>query len=272
MVAISSLLLIIVLSLLVTRVATVILVASGMSKAAARFQARSAFTGSGFTTSESEKVVDHPLRRRVIMTLMLLGNAGIVASAGSLILGFRGGGAGHQWQQVLELGLGVLALLFLSRSRAVDRRLTGLIGHFLNEYTDISGRDLSGLLQLAGDYSIHELAVKEGDWAAGRSLGESGLGDEGIVVLGLTRCDGRYVGAPTGASVLRPGDVLVVYGRSEQLKELDARPCGPEGDRRHLTAVAFQDEAERRQAVEDAPRAEQPAGGGDPLRLNPRRS
>lgn len=259
MVAISSLLFIIALSLLVTRVATVILVASGMSKAAARFEARSAFTGSGFTTSESEKVVDHPLRRRVIMMLMLLGNAGIVASAGSLILGFRGGGVGRQWQQILELGMGVLALLLLSRSSAVDRRLTGLIGHFLHDYTDISGRDLSGLLQLVGDYSIHELAVKDGDWAAGRSLAESGLRDEGVVVLGLTRSDGRYVGAPTGASVIRPGDVLVVYGRSEQLRELDGRPSGSEGDRRHVAAIAVQDETERRQAAEDASAVQQPA-------------
>src|SRR4051794_41975718 len=64
-----------------------------MSKHAARFQARSAFTGSGFTTRESESVVDHPVRRKVIMWLMLLGNAGVVAAAGSLIIGFRGAGS-----------------------------------------------------------------------------------------------------------------------------------------------------------------------------------
>ena len=248
MVAISSLLLIVALSLLVTRVATVILVASGMSKSSARFQARSAFTGAGFTTSESERVVDHPLRRKVIMTLMLLGNAGIVASAGSLILGFRHGGLGSHWQQILELGVGLLALIFLSRSQAVDRRLTRLIGRFLHQHTDLAGRDLGGLLQLAGDYSIQELAVDDGDWAAGRSLGDLGLRDEGVVVLGLTRSRGGYIGAPTGASVVQPGDVLVVYARSEQLEELDRRPPGPDGDRSHREAVARQGDLERREA------------------------
>lgn len=237
MIAISSLLLIVALSLLVTRVATMVLVATGMSKSSARFQARSAFTGSGFTTSESEKVVNHPVRRKVIMYLMLLGNAGIVASASSLILGFRGGGVGRQWQQVLELGLGLLTLIFLSRSRVVDRHLTHLIGRVLREHTDLSRRDLGGLLQLAGDYAVHELAVRDHDWAAGRSLAELGLRDEGIVVLGLTRPDGRYTGAPTGSSVVRPRDVLVVYGRSDQLEELDNRPPGPDGDRRHREAV-----------------------------------
>jgi hypothetical protein len=45
-------------SLLITRVATVIVTATGMSRQAARFQARAAFIGAGFTTSESAQVVD----------------------------------------------------------------------------------------------------------------------------------------------------------------------------------------------------------------------
>jgi Trk-type K+ transport system membrane component len=89
MFAVTALLLVLAISLLITRVATVILTASGMSRQSARFQARSAFTSAGFTTSESEHVVNHPLRRRVVATLMLLGNAGIVAAASSAILGFR---------------------------------------------------------------------------------------------------------------------------------------------------------------------------------------
>lgn len=71
-IAISSLLLVVAVSLLATRVATVILVATGMSRAVARFQARSALTGAGFTTSESEAMVNHPVRRRVVMALRAL--------------------------------------------------------------------------------------------------------------------------------------------------------------------------------------------------------
>ena len=56
------------LSLFITRLATIALTYTGLSREAARFQARSAFTGTGFTTSEAERVVDHPVRRRIIMT------------------------------------------------------------------------------------------------------------------------------------------------------------------------------------------------------------
>ena len=249
MIAISSLLLVIAVSLLITRVATVILVATGMSRTTARFQARSAFTGAGFTTSESEQVTNHPLRRKVIMNLMLLGNAGIVASAGSLILGFRGGNVGRQWEQVLELVAGLLALVFISRSDWIDRRLTGVIARLLHDHTDLPKRDLGGLLQLNGQYSVQELAIEAGDWAIGRRLGELGLRDEGVAVLGITRKDGTYVGAPTAVTVVDEGDNLIVYGQEDNLRDLDCRPAGAEGDRLHAEAVSRQQQVESAEAA-----------------------
>jgi hypothetical protein len=59
MIAVVSLLTVITVSVLITRIATVALSHTGLSRESARFQARSAFTGVGFTTSESEKAVNH---------------------------------------------------------------------------------------------------------------------------------------------------------------------------------------------------------------------
>lgn len=244
MIAIATLLLVIVISLLVTRVGAVILVASGMSRSAAKFQARSAFTGAGFTTAESEQVVDHPLRRKVVGTLMLLGNAGIVAAASTTILGFRSGGVGRQGWRLLELVLGLLALVYISRSRWVDRWLTETIGRVLHKYTDLPSRDLVGLLDLAGDYAVNELAVSETDWVANRTLSELELREEGLALLGITRTDGRYLGIPNGATRVEPGDVLVIYGSGDHLRELDDRPAGPDGDLAHDAAVVKQRRAE----------------------------
>ncbi len=251
MYAISSLLLVVAVSLIITRVATVILVASGLSRQAARFQARSAFTGAGFTTTESESVVNHPLRRKVVMTLMLLGNAGIVASASTLIIGFRGGSAANAGWLILELVAGLLALVFISRSSWADRRLTSLIGRVLRRYTDLPARDLDGLLDLSGSYAVSELAVDPADWVANRTLGELGLRDEGVAVLGITRPGGDYQGSPVGSTTIFPGDTLVLYGQAESLRELDHRPAGPEGDSRHQAAVARQEEVVRSEQSRD---------------------
>lgn len=265
MFAVTALLLVVAISLLITRVATVILTASGMSRQSARFQARSAFTGAGFTTSESEHVVNHPLRRRVVATLMLLGNAGIVAAASSAILGFRGGAFGNAWWRVLELVAGLLALVFVSRSSWVDRRLTAAISHLLQRYTDLPTRDLLSLLQLSREYAVSELAIGPSDWVAGRSLADLALRDEGVVVLGLTRADGRYLGVPTGRTVVASEDVLIVYGRADLLRELDDRPAGADGDLAHRAAVTRQERLERLEPDRNAPRrdlGEIRTGGG----------
>ena len=53
MAGIISVILILVVSILITRVAAVALTHTGLSKESSKFQARSAFTGVGFTTNES---------------------------------------------------------------------------------------------------------------------------------------------------------------------------------------------------------------------------
>src|SRR3954452_25540852 len=79
-------------SLLITRIGTTALVHTGLSREVARFQARSAFFGVGFTTTEAESVVNHPVRRRIVLWLVLLGNAGIVTVLASVVLSASSGG------------------------------------------------------------------------------------------------------------------------------------------------------------------------------------
>ena len=86
--AIAALLFIVTISLLVTRIGAVALKLTGLSPDIARFQARSAFTGVGFTTTESESLVNHPVRRRILMLLMFWGNIGIAAVIASTIASF----------------------------------------------------------------------------------------------------------------------------------------------------------------------------------------
>jgi DNA-binding transcriptional ArsR family regulator len=231
--AIASLLFVIAVSLLITRAAVVVLVATGMPRQQARFQARSAFTGSGFTTNESEAVLNHPVRRKVAMTLMLLGNAGIVASASTLIIGFRKSGVGHGWMKVIELVAGLVVLLYLTRSAVVDRALTGLAKRLVRRYTDVATNDADSLLDLGGDSVVSELMVRDGDWLAGRTLAELGLYDEGVLVLGRHRPGGDYFGSPSGSTRLDAGDSVILSGRAGALRELDERPAGAAGDRRH---------------------------------------
>jgi hypothetical protein len=66
MIAALTLFAVLTLSVLVIRTGAVALRLTGLPEEPARFQARSAFTGTGFTTSESEAIVNHPVRRRIV--------------------------------------------------------------------------------------------------------------------------------------------------------------------------------------------------------------
>lgn len=241
MVAVASVIIAVIVSIIVARVATVALTVTGLSREAARFQARSALTGAGFTTSESERVVDHPVRRRIISTLMLIGSAGIVTIIATLMLSFVGSERGSD--TLLRLGVliaGLVLVLAAARSDRVDRWLTQLIARMLRRYTDLDTRDYARLLKLSGDYAITELTVQEGDWIADRALKDLELTEEGIIILGIQRVDGSYVGAPRGSSPVRAGDTLVVYGRGRRLAELDIRRVGWQGEEAHARAIQEQ--------------------------------
>lgn len=261
MVAVLSLLIIVLVSLLVTRLATVALTLTGLSREAARFQARSALTGTGFTTSEAESVVAHPVRRRIIMVLMLLGSAGLVTAAATLLLSFSGAGGAAASRRAGLLAGGLVMLWLAARSPWADRWLSNAIERLLRRWVPTGRRDHITLLSLPHEWAVAELQVREGDWMAGRSLLDLDLAHEGVLVLGIERVDGSYVGAPKGTTTLDAGDVVVIYGRRSAIEELDARPSGPRGERRRRTARnRFRSELARQEAGNEEQRPH--AGGG----------
>ncbi len=257
MVPLISLLVVLVLSMLVVRVATVALTLTGLSQELARFQARSAFTGAGFTTTESEKVVHHPVRRRVIMLLMLLGNAGFITAISSLILSFVStpddGRGLSLWVKMSMLIAGLTALWMVAQSSWVDRHMSRLIKWALKRWTSVEARDYAGLLHLSGDYAVAELHVREGDWLAGRKLQDLRLADEGVVVLGIERTAGNYIGAPRGPTKPQSGDTLILYGPRATLVDLDERRADQAGNWDHHQAVDRQVKVERQEAEVDKP-------------------
>jgi hypothetical protein len=240
------------LSLIVTRIATVALTYTGLSRQAAAFQARSAFTGTGFTTSEAEKVVDHPVRRRIIMTLMVARSAGLVTIVISLILSLGGSG---EFSRLARLGWvigGTVLLWLLAQSRFLDRYLSRGIHWSLRRWTDLDTRDYASLLNVHGSYRVNEIRVKKGDWLAGKRLRDCRLPDEGVTVLGIYRSDGIYVGVPRSDTEIYAGDTVVLYGRSKVLHELTFRRDDQSGQRAHEEAVGDQKSHASRQARNEA--------------------
>lgn len=238
MVALITFLSILVLSLLVVRVVTVALTLTGLSPEVAKFQARSVWTGTGFTTAESEQIVKHPVRRRIVSLLMVIRNAGFVTAVATPILSFADAkDADMRLNRILVIAL-VLALLWLaSLSRWLDRRITQMIRWSLLKWTDLDARDYSALLHLTGDYSVAEISVERGDWLCDRTLIDLDLPEEGVLVLAIQREDGGFLGAPRGAARINASDTVIVYARRRIITQLVERPAGWRGEAEHQRAV-----------------------------------
>ena len=86
MVAAFSLLIIFAISFFFVRLAAVALRLTGLPEQNARFQAMSALTGTGYTTTEAEMIVNYPIRRKIIAWLMIFGNLGIVSVLSTLMI------------------------------------------------------------------------------------------------------------------------------------------------------------------------------------------
>jgi len=255
MISIISLLIILTLSILITRIGTVALTLTGLSRDSSRFQARSAYLGVGFTTSESESVVKHPVRRKILLTLMLLGNAGIITAISSLILTFINLGSNDSIGIKLALLLlGLVLLWIVGTSRWVDRHLSIVISWALNRYTQLEVHDFANLLNLAGDYRVTKHRVNPKSWMAHKKLNEIKLRDEGVSILGITHEGGTYLGVPKGAAKIMPGDTLILYGRSSALENLDKRPKGDIGNRQHEVACTEQRKIREDENIEDEAR------------------
>lgn len=222
MLALISLLLVFALSLLINRIGTIALAMTGVSKEIASFQALSAFSGAGFTTGEAENIVNTPARRRIIAVLIRLGSLGVITAISSLVLSF----AGPEQQtpeRLVVLILGVLGLVVLARSRAFNRLLTPLIQRALQRYTTLDLNDYANLLHLRENYRVVEVDAEPDSWLTRAPLGELALGQEGVLVLGIVRKSGEYIGAPRPDQQVQPGDKVIVYGRAARVRELRLR-------------------------------------------------
>lgn len=223
MVAVVTFLVVATLSLLFTRLITGGLIATGMPPEIAAFQARSAFTGAGFTTSEAESVVNHDARRRLISTAMFVGNLGVPTLVVTVLFSLLGPSSTQTTTRVLVLLIGVVLLVVLMSTAPVTRFFVEL-GRRRSEPMIRRALHDSGtaLLQLGEDYRIVTLPLHE-DLEL-RSLRGLQAALPEVTVLGI-RPGGRedtFLTGPPLDHQFTTGDEVVVLARMQDLDDLVA--------------------------------------------------
>ena len=170
-------------------VGTIALEATGLERSKARFQALSALTGTGFTTSEAESIVNHPGRRRIATWLIFIGNAGIIAFIIILILYLRAGLITPTVPHIIIVGLPLLLIILFIRFGIIDKLSTAIIRSRQKE-SSATGLALGELLLQTGEYGIARLIVKWHEGVENIRLKDYALPDKEIRILAIER--GEY--------------------------------------------------------------------------------
>ncbi len=238
MTEIALLLLLITLSMLLVRIGTIALQKTGLSQEVAGFQAQSAFMGVGFTTSEAEKVVAHPVRRRILRILMLLGFGAALSTLGTVVVTFAEKNTGEMGTELTAAVLlsGVLVLWGCARLRPLARLLDGLITRGLERMAHLEVIDFEEMLHLDKGYTVATLPLQGNCWLEDKNLKEMALGDEGILILNVERKSGVIIGTPSPTTRLSEGDRIMVYGLAPDVTRLRLREAGEAGDQDHEEA------------------------------------
>jgi len=197
--------------------ATILLEATGLERRKARFQALSAIVGCGFTTGESESIVNHPRRRSIIYWLMVLGNTAVVGLIVGLIIAV-GAAETPSWPFFLALGIVIAALIIAGRM--------GLFGRVNDAVVNAArrgwGRERHGSYEVvhqADSHGVVLLAVGKEAAAAGMTVGDTGISAVGATILAIERKD-TVLPFPVADVKLGVNDRLLCYGELAKMSDL----------------------------------------------------
>jgi hypothetical protein len=112
--------------LLIWWIGSILLESTGMERSRARFQALSAISGTGFTTSHAEEVVDNPRRRHIVSYLMIIGNAGILSFIIAVIVYVRSGLTLPSREVIIATVCTIIFLVLIIRFGLIDK-ITSLL-------------------------------------------------------------------------------------------------------------------------------------------------
>lgn len=226
MIALFSLLIIVSLSVITVRIGAIALELTGLSTEIASFQAQSAFSGAGFTTTESETMVTHPVRRRIIRALILTGSAGVTTSIATLVITFVGQtGEGVIMRGQLLL-IGLLCIFLFARSRHLYDIMKIIITKALEKWTTLRAYDYEQLFGLGQGYAIGKIGIRQDNPWCNKPIRDlkSHLGD--LLILAVYRKTGgktHFIGAPHGDFILDVDDELICYAKEDTIsKKLSA--------------------------------------------------
>jgi hypothetical protein len=213
------LLIAILVSFIIVRIGGFALQLTGIEPEIARFQALSAFSGTGFTTREAERVVGHRTRRRIVTVLIILGNAGTVTVIATLVASFTQVG-GYTWFfiRLAIIVVGIVGLYQLIIRSNVGQRIVDWLQRPVVNRILRAAPVAEEIFHVEKDWAISRVMIKRGSKSIGQSVTDiTAEGD--VEILGIDRA-GTYLARPDKEEKIVERDRLLVYANRRAVKRI----------------------------------------------------
>lgn len=205
---------------------------TGLVTSKIKFQVASLFTGTGYTTAESELIAKDEKRRKIALACIYTGHIFSVAFMGTIInviisltlIKIDGIGSqpnfGEWYFIILYITSALFLLMLVLQIPPVNRRFQRLLENIAIKTSSHNKKtNIITVLDLHGKRAIVELILNiVPDYAFEKSLSEMGLTKKySINVLSIKR-DNHFIEV-TKDTMFQSGDILVIYGLINDIKE-----------------------------------------------------
>jgi len=207
-------------SFIIVRIGGFALQLTGIEPDVARFQALSAFSGTGFTTREAERVVGHKTRRRIVTILIVLGNAGTVTVIATLVASFTEV-SGDIWLFFIRLAIivgGIFGLYQLIMRGNFGSRIPAWLRRPVINRVLKGAPAVEEIFHVEKDWAISLVMIKGSSNIIGLSVSDI-TAEEDIEVLSIDRA-GAYLTRPNWDEKIMEGDRLLVYANRKSVKRI----------------------------------------------------
>ena len=190
---------------------------TGMPISKARFQVISLLSSTGFTTKESEMIVQHPTRRKLASWLMIFSYVSTATFISFFVSMLSDTVTSIGFFAVIVIFLFVILIFHKSsllekiENNIEDKILKSKLWSKINSKTSI-------LITSSRGYGIYEVYISKTNRLVGKSIKESELKSKEIEVLNIDKGD-KFIKFPLPDYVFDIFDKVTVYGNLKNIRE-----------------------------------------------------
>jgi hypothetical protein len=202
---------------LLIEILAIVMKLTGLELSKARFQLISILTHTGFTSRESELIVQHPIRRKIASILMIVS---YVAQITLITLLFDA--LSNATRSILSVSIALFAMLIfiiiVTQSKYLSDRFDRFAERLLRNRIKKANSTtrIDQILNLSPEFGIYELVVDIDSFICRKTLRELHLKEHFIQILKIDR-GSEIIDFPLADTQILAGDRMIVYGKIESI-------------------------------------------------------